>query len=186
MNRSLIRPGSRTRSQNSRGFSLVEALIATSVSCSLLLVSIGWIHQSFKLGQTVKQKRQHHQQLLRLGDRFRQDVRLCEGVLQDADGRLVLRDQHRGDVTYEVDDSVVLRTHPSASDETTHRERYTFSEGSEIRWDEAELPSWITLVVRRCPGTLQPTGIRAIDRPVDLRVRVAVGRWRNESTEGAK
>lgn len=186
MNRSPLRSVASAISQNRRGFSLVETLIATSVSCSLLLVSIGWIHQSFRLGQTVKQKQQHHQQLLRLGDRFRQDVRLCEHISPDADGRLVFHDQHRGDVTYEVDDSMILRTHSSASDETVHRERYMFSKGSEIRWEETELPNWITLEIRRGPGTPQPSAGPTTERPVDLRVRVAVGRWRSGSIEGAK
>lgn len=185
MNRSSYRLKCIHRSQNRRGFSLVETLIATSVSSSLLLVSVAWIHQSFKLGQTVKQKQQHHQQLLRLGDRFRQDVRLCERVLLDADGHLVLYDPQRGDVVYEVDESTVLRTHHPSTDQLRHHDRYKLSQGSDIRWDESELPQWLTLVIRRSPGTVQSIAPMTIDRPVDLRVRAAVGRWRTGSTEEA-
>lgn len=164
-------------SRDRRGTSLIETMIAVSVSATILLVAIGWIHQSFKLAKTVKQKQQHHQQLIRLGDQFRQDVRLCQQVSRDADGRLMLRNPERGDVLYEVDKATVSRAYLSTAAEKTHRESYPLISGSDISWDDTELPQWITLTIRRSSGVADRSGSRAADTPVDLRVRVAVGRW---------
>lgn len=176
---------SRNCSQDRRGTSLIETMIAVSVSATILLVAIGWIHQSFKLAKAVKQKQQHHQQLIRLGDQFRQDVRLCQQASRDADGRLVLRSQQRGDVMYEIDESAISRTHLSTVTEKTHREKYPLASGSDIRWDDAELPQWITLMVRRSRGAAERPDSSTMDSPVDLRVRVAVGRWLIPSSEEA-
>lgn len=167
----------RNCSRDRRGSSLIETMIAVSVSATILLVAIGWIHQSFKLAKTVKQKQQHHQQLIRLGDQFRQDVRLCQQASRDADGRLVLRSDEQGDVVYEVDKATVSRTNRSTVAQINHHEKYRLVSGSDIRWDDSELPQWITLMVRRSPGVAERSDSSAVDAPVDLRVRVAVGRW---------
>lgn len=180
---------SRSRSLHRRGSSLLETMIAVSISATILLLAIGWIHQSFKLAKTVNQKQQHHQQLIRLADQFRQDVRLCQEASRDADGRLVLGSQQHGDVVYEVDGGSVSRTKLSTIAANTHRESYPLASGSDIRWDDTELPQWLTLLVRRSPGVAErpdsTTVDSPVDSPVDLRVRVAVGRWLIPSTEGA-
>lgn len=177
---------SRNCSCDRRGSSLIETMIAVSVSATILLVAIGWIHQSFKLAKTVKQKQQHHQKLIRLGDQFRQDARLCQQASRDADGRLVLRSEEQGDVVYEVDKATVSRTNLSTVAQKTHRENYPLVSGSDIRWDDSELPQWITLMVRRSPGVAERSDTsRPVDAPVDLRVRVAVGRWVIPSSEEA-
>lgn len=173
----LARRHTRDCSRDRRGVSLIETMIAVSVSATILLVAIGWIHQSFKLAKTVKQKQQHHQQLIRLGDQFRQDVRLCQQVSRDADGRLVLRNPERGDVLYEVDKATVSRAYLSTAAGKTHRENYPLISGSDISWDDTELPQWITLTIRRSSGVVDRSDSRTADTPVDLRVRVAVGRW---------
>jgi prepilin-type N-terminal cleavage/methylation domain-containing protein len=173
------RAGRHTRycSRDRRGVSLIETMVAVSVSATILLVAIGWIHQSFKLAKTVKQKQQHHQQLIRLGDQFRQDVRLCQQVSRDADGRWVLRNSQRGDVVYEVDKATVSRAYLSTAAEKTHHETYSLMSGSDVRWDDSELPQWITLTITRSSGVAARTDGSRADAPVDLRVRVAVGRW---------
>ncbi|HBJ34546.1 MAG TPA: hypothetical protein DDZ51_07235 [Planctomycetaceae bacterium] len=152
-------------------------MVAVSVSATILLVSIGWIHQSFKLAKAVKQKQQHHQQLMRLGDQFRLDVRLCQQVSRDDDGRLVLRSEERGDVVYEVDRNAISRAYLSTATEKTHRENYSLIAGSDISWDDSELPQWITLMIRRSPGVAERSDRKSTTAPVDLKVRVAVGRW---------
>lgn len=172
-----------TLAHNRRGVSLVETMVAVSISATILLVSIGWIHQSFKLAKAVKLKQQHHQQLIRLGDQFRQDVRLCQQASSNADGRLVLQSQQHGEVVYEVETNAVSRTQHLIADEKTHREKYPLIPGSDILWDETELPQWITLIVRRSPGVSARSKISTADAPLDLRVRVAVGRWLIASTE---
>lgn len=175
----------RSRPLRRRGSSLLETMIAVSVSATILLVAIGWIHQSFKLARTVKQKQQHHQQLMRLSDQFRQDVRLCQQVSRDADGRLVLSGEERGDVVYEIDGDVVSRAHLSADAAKTHREKYPLVPGSVIHWDDTELPQWITLMVYRSRGVAERSARSVVDSPVDLRVRLVVGRWRMASSEEA-
>jgi type II secretory pathway pseudopilin PulG len=168
-----------------RGSSLLETMIAVSVSATVLLVAIGWIHQSFKLAKIVKQKQQHHQQVMRLSDQFRQDARLCQQASRDADGRLVLRNEELGDVVYEVQGDVVSRAHLSADAAKSHRENYPLVSGSNIYWDDTELPQWITLMVRRSPGVAERSNRSAVDSPVDLRVRVAVRRWLVPQSEEA-
>lgn len=175
----------RRRLHHRRGSSLLEAMIAISISATILLVAIGWIHQSFKLAKAVKQKQQHHQQLTRLSDQFRQDARLCQQVSQDAEGRWVLHQEERGNVVYEVDGTVVSRIFRPIDAEETHHEIYTLVSGSDIRWDDTELPQWITLLVARSRGVAERAGRSPEDSPVDLRVRVAVGRWLIPSAEEA-
>src|SRR5690606_21764452 len=120
----LTRIQMRRQSHRRRGVSLIETAIVVSVSATILLVAIGWIHQSFKLAKAVKQKQQHHQQLWRLSDQFRQDVRLCQQVLHNADGRWVLQSEERGDVVYEVEGTVVSRVFRSTDATESHYEQY--------------------------------------------------------------
>jgi type II secretory pathway pseudopilin PulG len=177
LGRGRARRKTRDGSRDRRGISLIETMVAVSVSATILLVGIGWIHQSFKLAKTVKQKQQHHHQLMRLGDQFRQDVRLCEQVSRDDDGRLVLRSDDHGDVVYEIDKNTISRAYLSTATEKTHRENYPLIAGSDISWDDSELPQWITLMIRRSPGVAERSDRKSVAGPVDLRVRVAVGRW---------
>jgi type II secretory pathway pseudopilin PulG len=175
----------RRQSHRRRGVSLLEALLAVSISATIFLVAIGWIHQSFKLAKAVKQKQQHHQQLMRLSDQFRQDVRLCQQVLHDADGRWVLQSEERGDVVYEVEGTVVSRVFRSTEATESHYEQYPLASGCTIRWDDTELPQWLTLIVDRSRGVSERTEPTPEETPVDLRVRAAVGRWRIPTAEEA-
>ena len=51
---------------NRRGTSLVEMVVVISVSSALMVVAVGWIHQSLKLGSIMDQRQEHHQSVLRL------------------------------------------------------------------------------------------------------------------------
>ncbi len=167
----------RCRSDRRRGSSLVEVMIVISVSATILLTAIGWIHQSFKLARMVKQKQQHHQQLMRLSDQFRQDVRLCRQATSDAEGRWILESDEHGKVIYTAEDALISRVYQSAETSQTQYEQYPLASGSTLHWDDTELPQWLTLVVRRSRGGSERAEHFAAEAPLDLRVRAAVGRW---------
>lgn len=186
-----------------RGFTLLELLVSISVGAVLMVVTVGWIHQSLKFSSLMKQRQRQHANLTRLAWQLRDDVRDSQSLSMAGENQLVLT-ANRMEITYTLAGNSMFvekqRSHPDNQPAIT-REAYEFSPNSIARWDTSELPSWISLVVSGRPqakplpesadsfesaGNKKSGPIGGERLPVDLHVRVAPNRWPMEaSTEGS-
>jgi prepilin-type N-terminal cleavage/methylation domain-containing protein len=177
--------------QKLRGFTLMELLIVMSIASVLLLVTIGWIHQSMKYASVIKQRQRNHINLTRLAWALRDDVRECQFMSMADENRLVLTSGET-QISYTISDSSLMVEKKFGKEaQPMIREAYELPASSTIDWDTSEMPDWITLVVYRGgPGgpdldnslSLEPStsSSQASTMPVDLHVRVAANRWGNQ------
>ena len=167
-----------------RGFSLMELMVVMSVAAVLMVVNVGWLHQSMKHASTIKQRQRHHQNLTRLAWALRDDVRRSDSMSFDGDEQLLLDWKDGTQVRYVISDtSLLMEKRESKAAEATvlGREVFKLAPGSTIRWDVAEMPEWVSLVVERAhksvsqlpndSGNSQSFETGSV--PIDFHVRVA-------------
>ena len=198
-----LRAGSWRSSTKRQGYSLVEMLVVMTVSAALMVIAIGWIHQSLKLATLSRNRQIHHQNLLALAHQLRTDTQCSQSMVIDDDSKLVLRSADKGMLVYAIESAGVRRVHHELG-ESKSQEFYRLSSGSKAAWDASELPGWITLRIQRSRGfKMSRSALRSddpnatenikrdanpIEPPVDLIVRAGIRRFPNASlkTKGSK
>ena len=172
------------------GYSLIELLLTMSVAVVIMMVNIGWIHQTMKFSSVMEQRQQTHQNLTRLAWELRDDVHHSSSLSMDGDDRLVLEQNDGTIATYSIS-GASLNLEKRREDDTIQRETFVLSPNSQVDWDTSELPDWISLVVARAPEGIAKrrsgeTELRSDTRgtmAVDLHVRVSPDRWNISSAE---
>lgn len=167
-----------------RGFSLMELVLVMSVGAVLMVVNVGWLHQSMKYASSIKQRQRHHQSLTRLAWALRDDVRSCDSMSFDGDEQLLLDWIDGAQVRYAISDhSLILEKRKSTAANATvvGREVFKLAPGSTIRWDASEMPEWVSLVVDRANQGFsdfpkdgdESNSLEAGSVPIDFHVRVS-------------
>jgi prepilin-type N-terminal cleavage/methylation domain-containing protein len=169
------------------GYTLIELMVVLSVSSTLLMVSVGWIHQSMTLASTMRDRQHHHQNLMRLSRQLRDDVHHGRSVSMASDQQLVITFADDQKLSYTITDNGIWRRSINGGGPVS-QDSFEFSQPVAARWDASELPDWISLVVARKHRVSTPidgpltdgsmsTAIRGDSWPIDLQVRAAIGRW---------
>ena len=164
-----------------RGSMLVELMVVIPMFATLLVLTIGWIHQSIQLASTMRMRQRQHQHLLILSRHFRDDVHRAEEIAGDDPQTLVITRDDATEVTYRLGGRRITRRWKrlerrdgSPPDRpATGGEQYELAGGSFARWDQSEIPQWVTLVVERRGPMLREASPSAA---ATLHVRAAVGR----------
>lgn len=176
----------RNQSKRDKGSSLIEIIVVLSVSSSIVVLAIGWIHQSMRFATVIRNHDRHHQSLTRLSRDFRDDAHFAmSATIQDQHVEFRIDDDEA--IVYAIDGSIVERRRirnpdePDAKDEFIARESYLMADASTIRFDSSELPKWISITVQRADPAKRnqsalPDEAKESTRPVDLHVRAVVGR----------
>ncbi|EMI54729.1 hypothetical protein RSSM_03845 [Rhodopirellula sallentina SM41] len=173
-------------------------MVVLSVSSTLLVLAVGWIHQSIRLASILRSHERHHQSVLRLSRQFRDDAHLAAQVIQNENEIRFLAEN--SEIRYQIDDLTVTRIHQTPSDDAPpHRESYQLAVRSEASFDLLPDSDWVVLTVRRRrpphaaaePHTSNPDASadstpresEKVSLPTDLVVRAAVGRWSDERSD---
>ncbi|MCM2371536.1 hypothetical protein [Aporhodopirellula aestuarii] len=175
--------------QHRTGSSLIEIIVLLSVSSTLFVIAIGWIHQSFRLASIMRDHERHHQSLLRLSRQFRDDAHLATQVTSEGDTMIFQADEF--EIQYRRDGNTVRRSLRNSSDDAASgEESYQLSEHTAVRFDIDETPDWVALTVHRVdPASRsnaesgEETETEIDDSPRDVAIRAAVGRWRGDRDE---
>ena len=191
-----------TRQSNRRhGSLLVELMVVLPIFATLLVLTVGWIHQAMNLASTIEKRQRQHRQLLVLARQFRDDVHQGREVRIEAEDRLVIALDDDAEVVYELSGRRITRSAGDSRDSGRResnrggREFYELADGSRAFWDRSGLPEWAGLVIERphgrvgravpppesaaAPAATAPEPARAV---ADLHVRAAVGRWPSWNT----
>ena len=143
----------------SAGFTLIEMLTAATASALLLSINAVWIYQTMKFSARVSQRHRDHQNLTRLADEFRDDVRSCRSIEVIDENEINLNWQvHSSDsdsknrtASYKIEESQVLLT-KQIDNSQNRTERYSFSNNTVVSWDVSDMPATIGLLVSRDPA----------------------------------
>jgi len=173
-----------THQKRRSGSTLMETMIVLTVASSVVMLAIGWIHQSFRLAGVIRNHDRHHQSVMRLSREFRDDAHVAlSATLEGERLRLEMQDEEAVVYTIETESATVRRTRLKLNEEQPlSRESFALQEFSEIKFDGSESPDWVSLTViradirKRLPAKTIPPR-KSSDRPIDLHVRAAVGRW---------
>jgi prepilin-type N-terminal cleavage/methylation domain-containing protein len=166
------------------GYSLMELMMVMSVAAVLMVVNVGWIHQTMKFASSMTQRQRHHQNLTRLAWALRDDVRQSDSMSIDGDKQLLLDWKNGTQLRHTISNTslVIEKRAPEVTEAPViMREVFKLAPGSTIRWDASELPEWISLVVYRAnqiAAELPQDGdeTRSLETgsvPIDFHVRVA-------------
>lgn len=172
------------------GSSLIETLVVIAVSSSLLVLAVGWIHQSFRLATTIRNHDRHHQSVMRLSRQFRDDAHFADSAsCDDSSTRFVIHNDEI--VVYRIQENVVRRLRQTKTGETTlSQDSFALHTHASVVFDDSELPGWVSLtVLRGNPARRDSAASLDSDnkgaRPTDLSVRAAVGRLRGDRLASA-
>ena len=192
--RTLCREGMLHRSCLRRaGLSIFEAITLLSLTSFLLVLSVGWIHQSFKLSGAMRVKQRDHLQWTRLARAFRHDGWTASEAVVSAPQKVVFRYGREREVRYEVRDGAMLRSGFDGSDS------FAFASGTRLWLRKDQANGLVGLGWARSRGSRQldrmassdePSGPTASDstEPTSLKVAIAeasedlilwcqIGRW---------
>lgn len=133
---------------NRRGFTLVEILIALSASSVLMVLAIGLVHRSMSANSLARKRADHQRTLLRLTDRFRDDVHRGEEADLFDTTRLQLHLTGGRSVDYVLDGSDCRREEVLDGGGKLV-ETFKLLSGSQISFDEVENPDRIVMRATR-------------------------------------
>jgi prepilin-type N-terminal cleavage/methylation domain-containing protein len=186
-------PGQQVR----RGYTLIELVVVISMTSVLLVVVVGWLHQSLKFGSSMRERQRNHRSLTELAWQLRDDVRQSESIAVEDNNRLVIKSLGGNTTSYTLSNSksVVERKENGSSNQQS---QFELSDSSVAHWDTSEMPDWISLVVSKQPdGKFSPANQATTNKdsksntmpgdpiltheehqkPIDLHVRVGPNRW---------
>ena len=180
-----------SRRKDRPGFTLLELMVAISVSGAIMLLAIAWIGETAKFASRMSSHQRQHDQLTRLGWQLRTDVRKSQSMTIEDDQRLVLQQGDGQRIVYSISGTTVEMEKSGGTQAS--RESFPLANGSQIAWDTSGMPDSIGLIVSRsCNGEIvsnkRPdragSGIQKnINNnepeaaPVDIHIFAHVNRW---------
>ncbi len=172
-----IEPRARGRSG---GYSLIELVVVLAVSSTLLVVAVGWIHQSMKFGALVRARQTHHQSLLRLASLLRGDVNRGQVMSIDGAGQLSITTDTSSRIRYTITPTA-LRRQIIEGDRVSSQDTFTVMPTTILLWEVGGMPETVGLIVER-GNQLPRARVEAVTDAgsapmIELHVRASVGRW---------
>ncbi|GEM_PF-908031 len=179
---------------NRRGFSLIQLTLLMPALLVLFLLTVAWIHQTMTFSSNIKKQQSQHQNLTRLASQFRRDVQRCESISMVNEQQICLQNRDLTEINYTVNEHAIQFWQNAADGQRMRHDQFDLASGSISKFDDSELPDWISLVISRLPTpnrfSEQPTSTSDQTVMTELHIRSKPNRWGEslslgkESTEG--
>jgi len=179
---------------NRRGFSLIQLTLLMPALLVLFLLTVAWIHQTMTFSSNIKKQQSQHQNLTRLASQFRRDVQRCESISMVNEQQICLQNRDLTETNYTVSEHAIQFWQNGADGQRMRHDQFDLASGSISKFDDSELPDWISLVISRLPTpnrfSEQPTSTSDQTVMTELHIRSKPNRWGEslslgkESTEG--
>ena len=179
---------------NRRGFSLIQLTLLMPALLVLFLLTVAWIHQTMTFSSSIKKQQSQHQNLTRLASQFRRDVQRCESISMVNEQQICLQNRDLTEINYTVNEHAIQFWQNAADGQRMRHDQFDLASGSISKFDDTELPDWISLVISRLPTpnrfSEQPTSTSDQTVMTELHIRSKPNRWGEslslgkESTEG--
>lgn len=163
------------------GFTMIEQIGLVALTATMILMTTMWIHESMKMSNRFKQRRDSHLALASFSRQFQNDVWRCESMEFDQTQKLLQLNQHTGDqTTYRLVGNAIYQQTLN-SGQLSGQQRYELGDEYSIAWDRSDFPKRISLSVFRSDGsTAERPGAEAIagtDATRDLTIGATANRF---------
>jgi hypothetical protein len=179
---------------NRRGVSLIQLTLLMPALLGLFLVTAAWIHQTMTFSSNIKKQQSQHQNLTRLASQFRRDVQRCESISMVNEQQICLQNRDLTETNYTVSEHAIQFWQNGADGQRMRHDQFDLASGSISKFDDTELPDWISLVISRLPApnrfSEQPRSTSDQTMITELHIRSKPNRWGEslsmgkESTQG--
>ena len=179
---------------NRRGVSLIQLTLLMPALLGLFLVTAAWIHQTMTFSSNIKKQQSQHQNLTRLASQFRRDVQRCESISMVNEQQICLQNRDLTETNYTVSENAIQFWQNGADGQRMRHDQFDLASGSISKFDDTELPDWISLVISRLPApnrfSEQPRSTSDQTMITELHIRSKPNRWGEslsmgkESTQG--
>ena len=137
---------------NRRGVSLIQLTLLMPALLGLFLVTAAWIHQTMTFSSNIKKQQSQHQNLTRLASQFRRDVQRCESISMVNEQQICLQNRDLTETNYTVSEHAIQFWQNGADGQRMRHDQFDLASGSISKFDDTELPDWISLVISRLPA----------------------------------
>ncbi|MDG1512201.1 MAG: hypothetical protein P8R31_10925 [Mariniblastus sp.] len=166
---------------NRRGFSLIQLTLLMPTLLVLFLVTAAWIHQTMTFSSNIKKQQSQHQNLTRLASQFRRDVQRCQSISMVNEQQICLQNRDLTEINYTVNEHAIQFWQNAADGQRIRHDQFDLASGSITKFDDTELPDWISLVISRLPSPnrfpKQPTSPSDQTSITELHIRSKPNRW---------
>jgi len=179
---------------NRRGVSLIQLTLLMPALLVLFLLTVAWIHQTMTFSSNIKKQQSQHQNLTRLASQFRRDVQRCESISMVNEQQICLQNRDLTETNYTVSEHAIQFWQNGADGQRMRHDQFDLASGSISKFDDTELPDWISLVISRLPApnrfSEQPRSTSDQTMITELHIRSKPNRWGEslsmgkESTQG--
>jgi len=179
---------------NRRGVSLIQLTLLMPALLGLFLVTAAWIHQTMTFSSNIKKQQSQHQNLTRLASQFRRDVQRCESISMVNEQQICLQNRDLTETNYTVSEHAIQFWQNGADGQRMRHDQFDLASGSISKFDDTELPDWISLVISRLPApnrfSEQTRSTSDQTMITELHIRSKPNRWGEslsmgkESTQG--
>ena len=163
------------------GFTLLQLLIVVSILPLLLISATTWVHESLKMSNRFKHRRETNVVLNHFSNEFQNDVHGCKSLELNSDLNQVELTGHEGQkVVFQIQDGQVNKI-VTVGGEVVGREDFRLSNEYFAQWDVEAGADRAALKVLRYPTPLSSSAPESLDAPdakVELVISAKANRWK--------
>jgi hypothetical protein len=159
-----------------RGSTLLEAVTSIAAGSTILLLSIGLIHQSMHWSKQLQSRNGMQRTMQQLARQWRNDSHEALGSETTSEEELVFLGADGSQIIYRTQGPEVTRTETQADTvpgSIARKERFVLADACSVHFEQIGAPKRATFEIRRV--------MEGRDEPrIELRVESLVGRWGHE------
>ena len=169
------------RASERAGFTMLHMMVVISVLPLLLVVATTWVHESMKMSNRFKHRRETNVMLNHFSNQFQNDVHGCKSSSLNSESNQVELTGHEGQqVIFQIEDGQINKT-VTVDGEVVGRESFRLSDEYFAEWDTEVESDRVALKVLRYPTPLNrsaPESLDASDAKLELVVSAKANRWK--------
>ena len=171
----------RKRISERSGFTLVHALIVVSALPLIMVAATTWVHESMKMSNRFKHRRETNVTLSHFSSQFQNDVHVCKSLSFDPESNQVELTGHEGQkVIFQIQDGQINKT-VTVDGKVVGRENFRLSDEYYAEWDANAGLERAALKVLRYPTPLNRSAPESLEVPkakLELVVSAKANRWK--------
>jgi len=172
------------------GFTLVHQLIIIAIMPIVLITATTWVHESLKMSNRFKHRRESHVAMNQLTNQFQDDVHNCKSLQLNSNlNQIELTGHEDQQITFKIDGNALQKT-LTVDGEVVSRESYRLSDEYFVEWDAGatEMDSnRAALNIFRHSTVYHDSAPESLDVPdpkLELTISAKANRWKRMITFG--
>ena len=163
------------------GFTLLHTMIMISALPLLIIAATTWVHESMKMSNRFKHRRETNVVLNHFSNQFQNDVHGCKSLKLNSDlNQVELTGHENQKVVFQIQDDLINKT-VTVDGEVVGRESFRLSDEYFARWDTDSGSDRAALKILRYPTPLNhsaPDSLKVPDPKLELLITAKANRWK--------